>query len=113
MRKTVAILIAAAALAAPFAQAEGTPITVQFKYDSALLATEAGAKSVLKSIKEQAVEACSYTRPVFGMPTYDRTCRNDLIDKAIGEIRLAALQEGQATTYVFASLDSEAETVAR
>ena len=113
MRKTVASLIAAAALAAPFAQAEGTPITVQFTYDARLLATETGAKSVLKSIKEQAIEACSFTKPVTGMPTYDRSCRDDLVDKAVGEIRLAALQEGQATAYVFAALETDAETVAR
>ena len=113
MRKTVASLIAAVALAAPFAQAEGTPITVQFTYDSSLLATEAGAKSVLKSIKAQAMEACAFVKPVTGVPTYDRVCRDDLVQKAIGEIRLAALEEGQATAYVFASLETDAETIAR
>lgn len=113
MRKTVATLIAAAALAAPFAHAEGTPITVQFTYDGSLLATESGAKSVLKSIKEQATDACSFKAPVTGIPTYDRDCRDDLVKKAVGEIRLAALEEGQTTTYVFASLETEAETVAR
>lgn len=113
MRKTVATLIAAAALAAPFAQAEGTPITVQFKYDHTLLATEAGAKAVLKSIKVQATEACSFKAPVTGISTHDRACRQDLVEKAIGQIRLAALEQGQAATYVFASLETEAETVAR
>ncbi len=113
MRKTVATLIAAVALAAPFAQAEGTPITVSFTYDSTLLSTEAGAKSVLKSIKDQATTACSFIKPVTGVPTYDRACRDDLVEKAIGEIRLAALQDGQATTYVFASLEAEAKTVAQ
>ena len=113
MRKTVATLIAAAALAAPFAQAEGTPITVQFKYDSALLATEAGAKSVLKAIKAQATEACAFRAPVTGMPSLDRACRDDLVEKAVGQIRLAALEDGQAVTYVFASLETETDTVAR
>lgn len=107
MRKTFVTLIAAAAVAAPFAQAEGTPITVELTYDSKLLATEAGAKSVLKSIKQQAAEACSYAMPVTGSPTLDRACRDDLVDKAVGQIRLAALEDGQATTYVFAALETE------
>ncbi|MEL6723696.1 MAG: UrcA family protein [Pseudomonadota bacterium] len=107
MRKTFVTLIAAAAVAAPFAHAEGTPITVEMTYDATLLATEAGAKSVLDSLKVQAAEACSYATPVTGTPTFDRDCRDDLVDKAIGEIRLAALEEGQAATYVFAALDSE------
>lgn len=113
MRKTVATLITAVALAAPFAHAEGTPITANFKYESALLATESGAKAVLRSIKEQATEACSFTKAITGAPSFDRVCRDDLVEKAVGQIRLAALQDGQATTYVFASVDAEAETVAR
>ena len=105
MRKTVATLLAAATLVAPFAQAEGSPITVQFTYDSTLLSSEAGAKTVLKSIKKQATKACSYKKPVFGTPTFDRECRDNLVELAISEIRLAALEDGKATTYVFASLD--------
>lgn len=110
MRKTLVTLFAAAALASPFAHAEGTPITVELKYDSNLLATEAGAKSVLKSIKAQAKEACSFNMPVTGMPSFDRECRDDLVEKAIGEIRLAALEEGQALTYVFASVETDTVT---
>ena len=105
MRKTVATLIAAAVMVAPFAHAQGTPITVQLTYDSSLLSSESGAKAVLKSIKKQATEACSYKKPVFGTPSFDRACRAALVEQAISEIRLAALEEGQATTYVFASLD--------
>lgn len=113
MRKTVATLITAVALAAPFAQAEGTPITASFKYDSALLATESGAKAVLKSIRAQATEACSFTKAITGAMSYDRDCRDDLVEQAVGKIRVAALEDGQATAYVFASVDTEAETVAR
>ncbi|MEP1143002.1 MAG: UrcA family protein [Henriciella sp.] len=111
MRKTLVTLFAAAAIAAPFAQAEGTPITVELTYDSTLLATDAGAKSVLKSIKAQAQEACTYVRPVTGAITYDRDCAADLVRTAIGEIRLAAVENGQATTYVFASLETDAKTL--
>ena len=113
MRKTLVTLIAAAAMVAPFAQAEGTPITVELKYDSTLLATESGAKSVLKSIKQQAADACSYLMPVTGLPTFDRSCRDNLVDQAIGKIRLAALEDGQSATYVFASLETELETLAQ
>lgn len=109
MRKILVTLMAAAAMAAPFAHAEGTPITVELKYDSALLATESGAKSVLKSIKQQAVEACSYAKPVTGLPTFDRECRDNLVDQAIGKIRLAALEDGQAASYVFASLEGASD----
>ena len=111
MRKTFVTLIAAAAMAAPFAQAEGTPITVELKYDSALLATESGAKSVLKSIKQQATDACSYNMPVTGLPTFDRECRDNLVDQAVGKIRLAALEDGKATSYVFASLEDAGESL--
>ncbi|MHA7899184.1 MAG: UrcA family protein [Henriciella sp.] len=113
MRKTLVTLIAAAAVAAPFAQAEGTPITVELSYDSTLLATEAGAKIVLESITTQAEEACSYAMPVTGLPTFDRDCRDDLVDKAVGQIRLAALEEGQPTAYVFASVETETELSAQ
>lgn len=113
MRKTVATLITAVALAAPFAHAEGTPITVEFKYDSTLLATEAGAKTVLASIKGQATEACSFKQPITGLPAFDRACRTDLVEKAVGQIRVAAVEGGQAATYVFASLETEPETLAR
>ncbi len=113
MRKALVSLFAAAAIAAPLAHAESTPITVELKYDSTLLATEAGAKTVLKSIKRQATKACAFVMPVTGMPTFDRGCRDDLVDKAIGEIRVAALEDGQALTYVFASLDIESDVTAR
>lgn len=110
MRKTIATLITAAALVAPTAQAEGTPITVEMKYDSTLLTTEAGAKAVLKSIKAQATEACTSVRPVTGQIRLDRDCRDDLVEKGIGKIRLAAVEKGLPAVYVFASLDTDQET---
>lgn len=108
MRKTLATLLAAFACATSIAQAEGTPITANFTYDSALLATEAGAKAVLKSITEQAKEACAYRKPITGAMSYDRTCRTQLVDQAIAKISLAASENGQAVTYVFASVENEA-----
>ena len=110
MRKAIATLMTAVVLAAPVAQAEGTPITVEFQYDSTKLATEVGAKSVLKSIKAQAKKACTYAAPVTGSIRLDRSCRDDLVDQAIGKIRLAAVAEGEKAVYVFASLETEADT---
>lgn len=111
MRKSLVTLLAAAACATPFAQAEGTPITVDFTYDSALLATEAGAKAVVKSLTEQATEACAFTKPFTRVTLLDRTCRDDLISSAIEKISLAASEEGQAVTYVFASIETETEAL--
>ena len=105
MRKSLVTLLAAAACATPFAQAEGTPITVDFTYDSALLATEAGAKTVVASITEQAVEACTVEKVFTGVEVLDRTCRDEMVEKAIEKISLAATEEGKAVSYVFASLD--------
>jgi len=113
MRKSFFALITAAALVTPTVQAEGTPITVEFTYDSTLLASEAGAKRVLKSIKAQATDACSFSKALTGMPSFDRDCRNDLVGQAIGQIRLAAVEGGQALTYVFASAETDSETRAR
>lgn len=113
MRKTLVSLFAVAALAAPVAYAKGTPISVTIEYDSTMLATEAGAKSVLATVTAQATEACSYRKPVSGAISFDRTCRDDLVEKAIGMIRLAALEHGQATSYVFASLETEEKSVNR
>lgn len=104
MHKTLATFLAAAAFAAPFAQAQNTSVTLELTYDRALLATEAGAKSVLDYVTEQAEDACAYYRPVTGAPTVDATCRDKLIEQAIAKIREDAEIEGTAATYVFASL---------
>lgn len=111
MRNSIATLITAAALAAPIAHADGTPITVELKYDSTLLATDSGAKAVLKSIKAQASDACTSVTPVSGLIRLDRDCRDDLVDKAIGKIRVAALEDGLQPVYVFAAAPSEDETL--
>ena len=104
MHKTLATLLAAAAFAAPFAQAQSTSVTLELTYDRALLATEAGAKSVLDYVIEQAEDACAYYRPVTGAPTVDATCRDNVVEQAIAKIREDAEIEGTAATYVFASL---------
>ncbi len=106
MRILSAFAFATGLLVTPVAMAQPEAITVEFEYDSNLLATEEGAKLVLATINEQAKTACSYTKPVYGTPSFDRECRDDLVEKAIGQIRLAALEDGKAATLVFASLDT-------
>ena len=105
MRKSLAIIAAAAAFTAPFAQAGTSPITVGMTYDAALLQTEDGAKEVLESLEAQATEACSYDSPILGTPKVDSTCREELLKKSIEAIRLASLQDGTQAAYVFASRD--------
>lgn len=107
MRKTLTTLLAAFACATSIAQAEGKTVTANFTYDGALLATEAGAKAVLKSINIQAIEACAFKKPVSGAPSFDRACRDDLVDQAITKISVAAAASGQKATYVFASVDTD------
>ena len=105
MRKALVTLLAAAACATTVSHADGTPITVEFAYDSTLLATEAGAKTVLASITEQAAEACTVEKVFTGVEMIDRTCRDEMVEQAIEKISLAATEEGKAVSYVFASLD--------
>lgn len=107
MRKIFVSFITAAAIAAPFAHASGTPITVEFTYDGSLLETEAGARTVLESIERQADKACSYRVPAVGTIRTDRTCRQDLIEKAIIQIRQEAAEEGVVASLVFADASSE------
>ena len=113
MRKTLATIAAVAAFTTPFAQAETNPITVGMTYDSALLQTEDGAKAVLASLEEQAIEACTYASPILGTPKHDATCRDELIKKSIDEIRRVSLQEGTEAAYVFASVDTATEAPAQ
>ena len=113
MRKTLATIAAIAALTAPFAHADSSPITVGMTYDSALLQTEDGAREVLASLEAQAVEACTYASPILGTPKLDSTCRDELITKSVDEIRRLSLQEGTEAAYVFASVDTATEAPAQ
>lgn len=113
MRKTLATLLVATAFAAPFAQADGNTITVALTYDRALLETESGVELVLESLEAQAIEACTYSSPLLGASKQDRACRDDLMQKAVAEIRRVSLEEGTAATSVFASLESPVRTPAQ
>ncbi|MEM7639044.1 MAG: UrcA family protein [Pseudomonadota bacterium] len=106
MRKTLATLLAVAAFSAPFAQAEDNQITVDLTYDRGLLETESGVELVLASLEAQATEACTYASPLVGTPKKDATCRDELMKKAVAEIRRVSLEEGTAATSVFASLET-------
>ena len=105
MRKLFVTLLASAACATSIAHAEEKPVTVNFSYDSAMLATEDGAKEVLESLTDAAIEACSYERAITGAPTFDRACRDSLVKEAIAQISADASAEGKSVTYVFASVE--------
>ncbi|MEO1188288.1 MAG: UrcA family protein [Pseudomonadota bacterium] len=106
MHKTLATLLVAAAFSAPFAQADTNALTVELTYDRALLQTESGVELVLASLETQATEACAYASPITGAPKQDRVCRDEVMKKAVAEIRRVSLEEGTATTSVFASLET-------
>lgn len=108
MRKTLATFLAAAAFTLPVAQAQTSTITVGVTYDRALIVTEAGAQLVLDSLEKQATEACSYSSPISRAPTHDSLCREQLVEKAIDEIRRVSLEEGIAASSVFASREASA-----
>ncbi len=107
MHKTLATLLTIAAFSAPFAQADSKTITVDLTYDRALLETESGAELVLESLRDQAIEACTYASPILGTPKHDEACRDDLLEQAVAEVRRVSLQEGTAAVSVFASLENE------
>lgn len=106
MHKTLATLLAATAFAVPFAQADTNALTVELTYDRALLETESGVELVLASLETQATEACAYSSPITGAPKQDRACRDEVMKKAVAEIRRVSVEEGTATTSVFASLET-------
>lgn len=106
MRKSLATLLALTVIAAPFAQAEGNTITVDLTYDRALLETEFGVELVLASLEVQANEACTYASPLVGTPKQDSVCRDELMQKAVAEIRRVSFEEGTAAASVFASVES-------
>ena len=113
MHKTLANLLVATAFAAPFAQADSRSITVDLTYDRALLETESGVELVLASLETQATEACTYDSPLLGTPKQDTACRDELMEKAVAEIRRVSLEEGTAATSVFASLETPIATPAQ
>ena len=106
MMKPIASLVAAAMLLAPMASAgETTPITVDIAYDKAMLATEAGAAEVLKSIKSQAKAACTtYSASASGFYT-DSKCTKSVVASAVSKIKELQAQEGLAASGTFASND--------
>jgi len=106
MHKTLASLLAVAAFVTPFAQAETKTVTVDLTYDRALLETESGVEIVLASLEAQAIEACTYASPLVGTPKHDKTCRDEILESAIAEIRRVSYEEGTVATSVFASLET-------
>lgn len=82
----IPVLMAAATILPAAAHAEGTPISVEIAYDSALLASDAGANAVLESVEAQAREACSARSPVTNQAYVDRECAKNIKQAALKKI---------------------------
>lgn len=100
-------LFAAAALAAcvPFAASAETltPVTVSIEFDHTLLASDAGAESVLADMRQQARDACTSPGYKFGRgPVTDRACANDVMSKAAVKILQEREEMGLETAPAFA-----------
>ena len=106
MRKILIALLTSIAVATPMATSETTPITVKFEYDSELLATMDGAKTVLRSIHQQAKQACTMPNAGSYAPTIDRACVVSLKATAIEKISADMAAKGKKAMYVFAQADT-------
>lgn len=106
MRTILIALLTSFAVATPIATSETTPITVKFEYDSDLLATMDGAKTVLRSINKQAKNACSMPNAGSYAPSIDRACVKSLKASAIEKISSEMAAKGKKATYVFAQAET-------
>jgi len=100
-------MFAAAALAVlmPLAATaeELTPVTVNIEFDHALLASDAGAKLVMSSIRDQAREACRAPGGKFGRAaSTDFSCVDDVTAKATVKILQQREAMGLTTAPAFA-----------
>ena len=103
MSKRFVPLAALAVAFSPIAIAESQAFSVDLSYDGGLLSEEAGAISVMKSLKSQARDACVYNSALTHIETVDRACVNDIITKAVNKIVLEREAAGLETADVFMS----------
>lgn len=102
MLKFVTPIAALAIAVAPVATAEeAETITIQFEYDSKLLADETSAESVLTSLESQAKEACTYTTQFASAKLIDRSCVKSSIAAAATKIVAEREAEGLETATIF------------
>ena len=93
MLKSLISAVAIAVSLTPVALADdGTKITVYVTYDSALLASEDGARKVLNSIRHQARNACSYPSSIASGRMIDHSCAKSITEESITKI--VALRTG-------------------
>jgi UrcA family protein len=104
-----ATLVGTAMFATPASAEIQRNLQLDVQYDATALGTASGAETVLKSVQNQANEACRYTRPVAGAPRVDDVCVSEIIAKAVNQIddleltRIYAASTPQATR-ILASL---------
>lgn len=87
MFKPTSMILAAAMVLTPLATAQsGKEVTLRMDYDPALLASDAGADSLVKSLKREARKLCSQRVPATGGNFIDQTCVSGLMTAAIQQI---------------------------
>ena len=104
MKKSMLAAAAVAVLMPLAANAEQqTPVTVNIEFDHALLASDAGAETVLDSIREQARDACRAPGGKFGRAAItDFSCADDVMAKATVKILQQREAMGLETAPAFA-----------
>ena len=101
MSKRLLPLAALAVAFSPVAIAEPQEISVDLSYDGKLLNEEVGAKSVMKSLKAQARDACVYSSAITNIKMIDRDCVSDIVTKAVNKIVVEREAAGLETADVF------------
>ena len=101
MTKRFLPLAALAVAFSPVAFAEPQEISVNLTYNGKLLTEEAGAKSVMKSLKAQARDACVYSTAITHVEMIDRDCVDDIVTKAVNTIVVERDAAGLKTADVF------------
>ncbi|MFN4025037.1 MAG: UrcA family protein [Hyphomonas sp.] len=87
MFKPTSMILAAAMVLTPFAAAQsGKEVTLRMDYDPALLASDDGADSLVKSLKREARKLCSQRIPATGGTYLDQDCVSNLMTAAIQQI---------------------------
>lgn len=102
MSKRFLPLAALAVAFSPVAFAEPKEISVELLYDGELLAEEAGAISVMKSLKSQARDACTTQTSLTYMDQIDHRCVKSVVSAAITKIVAERDAAGLETADVFA-----------
>lgn len=95
MLKSTLTALAAVALFAPAAVAEGGKlVTLKHDYDAAMLASDDGASALVTDLTRAAKRLCSTRVPASGGLYTDRACVDTLVAAAVKQIHAEQLEAG-------------------